>query len=180
MGRFALCIPDGSDGTRALPPCPDRRWQVAGTAGQPYLVFRSLAFQPGHGAARGIGQRSPARRSLRRGHGCSEPWDEIPGPSGCGPAGSPPTTGELAPESSFTSRDLWIEAMDDRLLHHCIHTDPDGAGPAPGEPCVGRGDPWAKPEAIVEPLPLLSPLGVMTTGAAAASLAPSPTAGTGG
>ena len=36
----------------------------------------------------------------------------------------------------FTARDLGIEAMDDRLLHHCIHTDPDGAGPAPGEPCV--------------------------------------------
>ena len=34
MGRFALCIPDGSDGTRALLPCPDRRWQVAWTAGQ--------------------------------------------------------------------------------------------------------------------------------------------------
>ena len=23
-----------------------------------------------------------------------------------------------------------------------------------GNPCVGRGDPWAKPEVIVEPLPL--------------------------
>ena len=44
--------------------------------------------------------------------------------------------------------------MDDRLLHHCIHTGADVAGPAPGEPCVGRRDPWAKPEAIVEPLPL--------------------------
>ena len=63
-------------------------------------------------------------------------------------------TEELEPGSSFTSRDLGIEAMDDRLLHHCIYTDPDVAGPAPGEPCVGRSDPWAKPEAIVEPLPL--------------------------
>ena len=61
---------------------------------------------------------------------------------------------ELAPESSFTSRDLGIEAMDDRLLHHCIPTDADAAGPAPGEPCVGRRDPRAKPAAIVEPLPL--------------------------
>ena len=61
---------------------------------------------------------------------------------------------ELEPGSSFTSRDLRIEAMDDRLLHHCIHTDADAAGPAPGEPCVGRRDPWAKLEAIVEPLPL--------------------------
>ena len=43
---------------------------------------------------------------------------------------------ELEPGSSFTSRDLGIEAMDDRLLHHYIHTDADGAGPAPGEPCV--------------------------------------------
>ena len=61
---------------------------------------------------------------------------------------------KLAPGCLFTSRDLCIEAMDDRLLHHCIHTGADVAGPAPGEPCVGRGDPWAKPEAIVEPLPL--------------------------
>ena len=44
--------------------------------------------------------------------------------------------------------------MDDRLLHHCIHTGADGAGPAHGEPCVGRSDPWAKPEAMVGPLPL--------------------------
>ena len=47
--------------------------------------------------------------------------------------------------------------MDDRLLHHCIHTDADVAGPAPGEPCVGRRDPWAKPAVIVEPLPLPIP-----------------------
>ena len=65
-------------------------------------------------------------------------------------------TGELAPGCWFTSRDLGIEAVDDRLLHHCIHTDPDGAGPAHGEPCVGRRDPRAKPEAIVEPLPIPS------------------------
>ena len=57
-------------------------------------------------------------------------------------------------EVFFTSRDLGIEAMDDRLLHHYIHTDADVAGPAPGEPCVGRRDPRAKPAAIVEPLPL--------------------------
>ena len=56
-----------------------------------------------------------------------------------------------------TSRDLWIEAMDDWLLHHCIHTDADVAGPAPGEPCVGWRDPWAKPEAMVGPLPLPNP-----------------------
>ena len=87
---------------------------------------------------------------------------------------------ELEPGSSFTSRDLGIEAMDDRLLHHCIHTDPDVAGPAPGEPCVGRRDPRAKPEAIVEPLPLPIRPGVTTIGAAAPSLAPSPTAGTDG
>ena len=29
--------------------------------------------------------------------------------------------------------------------------------PAPGEPCVGRRDPRAKPAAIVEPLPLPIP-----------------------
>ena len=62
--------------------------------------------------------------------------------------------GKLEPVRSFTSRDLGIEAMENRLLHHCIHTDPDGAGPAPGEPCVGRRDPRAKSAAIVEPLPL--------------------------
>ena len=61
---------------------------------------------------------------------------------------------ELEPGSSFTSRDLGIEAMDDRLLHHCIPTDADVAGPAPGEPCVDQRDPRAKPAAIVEPLPL--------------------------
>ena len=61
---------------------------------------------------------------------------------------------KLAPGCWFTSRDLGIEAMDDRLLHHCIHTGADGAGPAPGEPCVGERNPWAKPDAIVEPLPL--------------------------
>ena len=59
-------------------------------------------------------------------------------------------------EVFFTSRDLGIDPVDDRLLHHCIHTDADGAGPAPGEPCVGRRDPWAKPEAIVGPLPIRS------------------------
>lgn len=30
--------------------------------------------------------------------------------------------GELAPECWLTTRDLGVEAMDDRLLHHCIHT----------------------------------------------------------
>ena len=63
-------------------------------------------------------------------------------------------TGVLVYIGGNTSRDLGIEAMDDRLLHHCVHTGADVAGPAPGEPCVGRGDPWAKPEVIVEPLPL--------------------------
>ena len=66
-------------------------------------------------------------------------------------------TGKLAPESSFTSRDLGIEAMDDRLLHHCIYTDvnatPLGQVLLLGS-LVGRRDPRAKPEAIVEPLPL--------------------------
>ena len=37
-----------------------------------------------------------------------------------------------------------------------FHTGADGAGPAPGEPCVGRSDPRAKPEAIVGPLPIRS------------------------
>ena len=83
-------------------------------------------------------------------------------------------------EVFFTARDLGIEAMDDRLLHHCIHTGADGAGPAPGEPCVGRRDPRAKPAVIVEPLPLPIRPGVTTIGAAAPSLAPSPTAGTDG
>ena len=36
-------------------------------------------------------------------------------------------TGELAPESSFTSRDLGMEAMDDRLPRHRIDTDSDVA-----------------------------------------------------
>ena len=45
---------------------------------------------------------------------------------------------------------------------------------------VGRRDPRAKPEAIVEPLPLPIRPGVTTIGAAAISLAPSPTAGTDG
>ncbi len=64
--------------------------------------------------------------------------------------------GKLEPVRSFTSRNLGIEAVDDRLLHHCIHTDADGAGPAPGEPRVGRRGPWAKPPAIVGPLPIRS------------------------
>ena len=74
MRRFALCIPDESDGTRAFQPCSDRRWQVAGTAGHPYLVFRSLAFQPRHGPGGGRAATEPhnggaARRSLCSGNG---------------------------------------------------------------------------------------------------------------
>ncbi len=65
-------------------------------------------------------------------------------------------TGVFVYIGSNTSRDLGIEAMNDRLLHHCIHTGADVAGPAPGEPCVGRRDPWAKPDAIVGPLPIRS------------------------
>ncbi len=98
MGRFALCIPDGSDGTRALPPCSDRRWQVAGTAGQPYLVFRSLAFLLGMGQPPGGRRRSPTPgrrptavevRTWVRGAGVKEP-------AGCGNVGS-----------SFTNRGSW-------------------------------------------------------------------------
>ena len=36
--------------------------------------------------------------------------------------------GELAPECWLTTRDLGVEAMDDRLLHHCIHTGADVGG----------------------------------------------------
>ena len=93
MRRFALCIPAGSDGTRVLPPCSDRRWQIAGTAGQPYLVFRSLALLLRHGPATGRAATEPqnggaARRSLRSGYGSAERWDEIPGLAGCGNEGS--------------------------------------------------------------------------------------------
>ena len=156
MGRFALCIPDGSDGTRALPPCSDRRWQVAGTAGQPYLVFRSLAFLLGMGQPPGGRRRSPTTGAPPDGR-CGPAW--VRGALGRDPwAGRIWQCGEfvyeprkLEPGCWFTSRNLGIEAMDDRLLHHCIHTDADVAGPAPGEPRVGRGDSWAKPAAIVRP-----------------------------
>ena len=125
------------------------------------LLDDELPGLPGDRTGRtvlGVGPRPAAQWSLRCGHGSAEHWVEIPGLAGCGQdvamKGVRLRTEEAGTGVFFTSRDLGIEAMDDRLLHHCIHTDPDGAGPALGEPCVGRRDPWAKPEAIVELLPL--------------------------
>ena len=40
---------------------------------------------------------------------------------------------KLEPGCLLTSRDLGIEAMDDRLPRHRIHTDSDVAGPVSGD-----------------------------------------------
>ena len=184
MGRFALCIPDGSDGTRALPPCSDRRWQVAGTAGQPYLGFWALAFLLRHGPATGKAATGPptqdaARRSFQSVHGSAKRWDEIPEPAGCGNEGS-----------SFTNRGSWHRGVG---LHHgtwglirwMIGCSTIAFTPAPVWQVLLLGS-HASVGVILgrsrRPLSgrCLSALGVMTTGAAAASLAPSATTGTGG
>ena len=47
--------------------------------------------------------------------------------------------------------------MDDRLLHHCIHTGADGVSVLLlGSHALAGVILWAKPEAIVGPLPIRS------------------------
>ena len=185
MGRFALCIPDGSDGTRALPPCSVRRWQVAGTAG-PYLGFWALAFLLRLGPATGKAATGPptqdaARRSFQSVHGSAKRWDEIPEPAGCGNQGG-----------SFTNRGSWPRGAG---LHHgtwgsrqwMIGCSTIAFTPAPmgqvlllGSHALASVIPGRSRMPLLSRCRCLSALGVTTTDAAAASLAPSATAGTDG
>ena len=153
MRRFALCIPAGSDGTRVLPPCPNRRWQIAGTAGQPYLVFRSLALLLRHGPATGRAATEPhhggaARRSLRYGHGS---WGRTSGSRKdvemCGVVAEP---GELAPDG-IPNRERTMR--DDRLLRHGMRRAGDGEGHALGQPRPDLIEHGAKASALAEGLP---------------------------
>ena len=117
-----------------------------------------------------------SRRSLRSGYRSLRSAGDLIPETGrmwkCGVLVSGP--GELAPECWFTLRSAGIQVPDDRLLRHRIHTDADFAGPAPGE--VG-----VIPERSRRPMSgrclCLSALGVMSTGTAATSLAPSATSG---
>ena len=184
MRRFALCIPAGSDGTRVLPPCSNRRWQIAGTAGQPYLVFRSLALLLRHGPATGRAATEPqnggaARRSLRSGYGSAERWDEIPGLAGCGNEGSSFTNRGSCHRGVGLHHGTWglirwmigcstIAFTPTPMCQVLLLGNHASAGVIPGRsrrPLSGR---------------CLSALGARTTDAAATSLAPSATTGTDG
>ena len=168
-----------------MPPGSDRRWQVAGTAG-PYLGFWALAFLLRHGPATGKAATGPptqdaARRSFRSVHGSAKRWDEIPGPAGCGNEGS-----------SFTNRGSWNRGVGShhgtwglrRWMIGCstiaFTPIPMGQVLLPGSHALAGVILGPSRRPLSSRCRCLSALGVMTTGAAATSLAPSAAAGTDG
>ena len=146
------------------------------------IVVGKLPGLPGDRTGRtvlGVGPRPAAQWSLRSGHGSAEPWVEIPGSAGCGNVGSP-----------FTNRGSWHRGV---CLHHgtcglmrwMIGCSTIAFTPAPmwqvlllGNHALAGVIPGRSRRSLSSRCRCLSALGVTTTDAAAASLAPSATAGT--